>query len=69
MSILGLKVEAVQKNRFPWNGLRYLGDSGNGDTTLEFHSPFLWSATPVEMRRECREFFPDHAGKGSLLSS
>ena len=21
------------------------------------------------MRRECREFFPDHAGKGSLLSS
>ena len=21
------------------------------------------------MRRECRKFFPDHAGKGSLLSS
>ena len=21
------------------------------------------------MRRECRELFPDHAGKGSLLSS
>ena len=21
------------------------------------------------MRQECREFFPDHAGKGSLLSS
>ena len=21
------------------------------------------------MRRECQEFFPDHAGKGSLLSS
>ena len=29
-SILGLKVEAVQGNRFPWNGLRHLGDSGNG---------------------------------------
>ena len=28
-SILGLKVEAVQENRFPWNGLRHLGDSGN----------------------------------------
>ena len=43
--------------------------SGNGDTTLEFLSPFLWRANPLEMRRERREFFPDHAGKGSLLSS
>ena len=40
-SILGLKVEAVQGNRFPWNGLRHLVDSGNGGTTLEFLSPFL----------------------------
>ena len=30
---------------------------------------FLWRAPPLEMRRERREFFPDHAGKGSLLSS
>ena len=37
-SILGLKVEAVQGNWFPWNGLRNLGDSGNGGTTLEFLS-------------------------------
>ena len=29
-SILGLKVEAVQGNSFPWNGLRHLGDSVNG---------------------------------------
>ena len=35
-SFLGLKVEAVQGNRFPWNELRNLGDSGNGGTTLEF---------------------------------
>ena len=41
-SILGLKVEAVQGNRFPWNGLRHLGDSGNGVMTLKFLSPFLW---------------------------
>ena len=68
-SILGLKVEAVQGNRFPWNGLRHLGDSGNGGTTLEFLSPFLWRAHPLEMRGERREFFPDHAWKGSLLSS
>ena len=53
---------------FPWNGLRHLGDSGNGGTTLEFLSPFLWRAPPFEMRRECREFFPDHTGKGSNLS-
>ena len=46
-----------------------MGDSGNGGTTLEFLSPFLWRAPALEMRRERREFFPDHAGKGSLLSS
>ena len=68
-SILGLKVEAVQGKQVPWNGLRHLGDSGNGGTTLEFLSPFLWRAPPLEMRRERREFLPDHAGKESLLSS
>ena len=68
-SILRLKVEAVQGNRFPWNGLRYLGDSGNSGTTLAFLSPILWRAPPPEMRRERREFFPDHAGKESLVSS
>ena len=68
-SILGLKVEAVQGNHVPWKGRRHLGDSGNGGTTLEFLLPFLWRAPPLEMRRECREFFPDHAGKGSILSS
>ena len=35
-----MKVEAVRENRFLWNGLRHLGDSGNGGTTLEFLSPF-----------------------------
>ena len=68
-SILGLKVESVQGNRFPWNGLRHLGDSENGGMSLEFLSPFLWRTPPLEMRRERREFFPDLAGKGSLLSS
>ena len=57
------------ENRFPWNGLRHLGASGNGGTTLEFLSPFLWRGPPVEKRRERRESFPDHAGKGSHLSS
>ena len=62
-SILGLKVEAELGNRFPWNGRRYLGDFGNGGTTLEFLSYFLWTGSPLEMGRERREFFPDHAGK------
>ena len=68
-SILGLKVEAVQGKQVSLNGLRHLGDSGNGGTTLEFLSPFLWRAPPLEMRREHGELFPDDAGKGSLLSS
>ena len=36
--------------------------------TLEF-SPFLWSAPPLETRRECPEFFPEQAAKVSLISS
>ena len=43
-----------------------MGDSGNGGTTLEFLSPFLWRAPPLQLRRKRREFFPEHAGKGSL---
>ena len=68
-SILGLKVEAVQGKQVSPNGLRHLGDSENGGTTLEILSPFLWRAPPVEMRWERQEFFADHAGKRSLLSS
>ena len=33
-SILGLKVKAVQGKQVSWNGLRHLGDSGHGGTTL-----------------------------------
>ena len=62
-SILGLKVAAVQGKQVSLNGLRHLGDSGKGGTTQEFLSPFLWRAPPLELRRERREFFPDHAGK------
>ena len=37
--------------------------------SLEFLSPFLWRAPPLEMQWERREFFPELEGKGSLLSS
>ena len=62
-SILGLKVEAVQGIQVSLEWTENLGDSGNGGTTLEFLSLFLWRAHPLEMRWERREFFPDHAGK------
>ena len=68
-SILGLKVEAVQGKQVFLEWTETLGDSGNGGTTLEFLSPFLWREPPLEMRQERGEFFPDHAGKGSLLLS
>ena len=68
-SILGFKVEAVQGKQVSLEWTETSGDSGNGGTTLEFLSPFLSRARPLEMRRERGEFFPHHAGKGSLLSS
>ena len=48
-SILGLKVEQCREDRLPWNGLRHLGDSGNGGRTLGFLSPLLWRVPPLEM--------------------
>ena len=68
-SILGLKVEAVQGIQVSLEWTETSGVSGNAGTALEFRSPLLWKAPPLEMRRESRKFFPDHAGKGSFLSS
>ena len=68
-SILGLKVEAVQGKQVFLEWTETSGGPGNGGTTLEFLSPFLWLAPPLEMRRKSRQFFPEHAVKGSLLSS
>ena len=36
---------------------------------MEFLSPFLCRALPLEMQRERREFLTDQAGKGFLLWS
>ena len=67
--ILGLKVEAVQGKQVSLEWIEKSGVFGIVGTTLEFLSPFLWRAPPLEMRQERQEFFPDYAGKGSLLSS
>ena len=67
-SILGLKVEAVLGKQVSLEWTETSGGLWECGTTLEFLSPFLWRAPPLEMRRERREFYPDNAGKGSLLS-
>ena len=68
-SILGLKVEAVQGKQVSLEWTEKSGGLWEWGLILEFLSSFLWRAPPLEMRRERREFFPDHAGKGSFLSS
>ena len=68
-SILGLKVEAVQGKQVSLEWTEKSGGLWEWGLILEFLSSFLWRAPPLEMQRERREFFPDHVGKGSLLSS
>ena len=68
-SILGLKVEAVQGKQVSLEWTETSGGLWNGGTTLEVLSAVLWRAPPLEIRRECGEFFPENTGKGSLLSS
>ena len=67
-SILGLKVEAVQVKQVSLEWTETSGGLWECSTTLEFLSPFLWRASPLEIKWERREIFPEHAGKGSLLS-
>ena len=67
-SILGLKVEAVQEKQV---SLEWTETSAG--LWEWWDDPGVLLAIPVEsasfeMRWECREFFPDQAGKGSLIS-
>ena len=62
-SILGLKVEAVQGKQVSLERTETSGGLWECGTTLEFLSPFLWRAPPLEMQRKYREFFADHEGK------
>ena len=68
-SILGLKVEAVQGKQISLEWTETSGGLWEWSLILEFLSTFLWRAPTLEMQRERREFFPDHAGKGSLPST
>ena len=62
-SILGLKVEAVQGKQVSLELTETSGGLWEWWHDLEFLSPLLFRAPPLEMRRERREFFPDTQGK------
>ena len=62
-SILGLKVKAVLGKQVSLEWTETSGGLWECGTTLEFLSPFLWRAPPLEVRWEGREFFPDHTVK------
>ena len=62
-SIHRVKVEAVQGKQVPLEWTETSGGLLEWCTTLEFLSPFLWRAPPVEMRPEYPEFFPEQAAK------
>ena len=64
-SILGLKVEAVLGKQVSLEWSETFGGLWECGTTLEFLSPFLWRAPPLEMRRERGEFFPPTQEKDS----
>ena len=52
-----------RENWFPWNGLRHLGDSGNGGTTLEFLSPFDGERLLLRCDGNAGNSFPTKQGK------
>ena len=51
-SILGLKVEAVKGKQVSLEWTETPGGLWEWGLILEFFSPFLWRAPPLEMRRE-----------------
>ena len=66
---LGLKVEAVQGKQVSLEWTETSGGLWEWWHDLGVPLGFPVESAPLGMRQECGEFFPDHAGKGSLLSS
>ena len=62
-SILGLKVEAVQAKQFSLEWTETSGGLWEWWRALEFLSPFLWRAPPLEMDGKARYSFPITQGK------
>ena len=57
------KSRQCRENWFPWNGLRHLGDSGTGGTTLEFLSPFDGERLLLRCDGNAGNSFPTTQGK------
>ena len=67
-TILGLKVDAVQGNQVSLEWTETSGGLWEWWQDPGVPLAFPVEKPPLEMRRKRREFFPNHAGKGSLLS-
>ena len=57
------KARQCRENRFAWNGLRHLGDSGNGGTTLEFLSHFCGERLLLRCDGNAGNSFPNTQGE------
>ena len=68
-SILGLKFEAVQGKQVSLEWTETSGGLWEWWHDPGFPRAFPVESPPLEMRREHQDFFPEHAGKGFLLSS
>ena len=67
-SILGVTVESVKGSQVY---LEWIGTSesfGMLEQHLEFHWSFKLRLPPLEVRRECRDSFPEEARKWTLIS-
>ena len=51
------------ENRFPWNGLRHLGDSGNGGTTLSSSRLSCEERLLLRCDGNAGNYFPTTQGK------
>ena len=67
-SILGVTVEAVQGNQVYLKLIGTLGSFRMMAGPLEFLSTFKLRLPPFEVRWQRQDFFPDEAGKWTLIS-
>ena len=68
-SIFGLKVKAVKVKQVSLERTETSGGLWECWLDPVVSLAFPVESAPLEMRRERREFFPEYAGRGSLLSS
>ena len=65
--IIGLTVKLVQGNQVYLEWIETLGSFGMVARPLEFLSSFTLRLPSLELGQECRDTFPDEAGKWTLI--